>query len=142
MAGFGEHAAWFVFTSDRFDFSSELPPDANAGNRFYGRDVAEFVSGGLAERGLHASFLDEDWGWQAHGPRPDGSVLEVSVYNNPDDDPARKNEWALMLRVLAKQRRFGVVTRFREIEADPGAISTLEDVFRAGGVELRRTPPR
>ena len=108
----------------------------------YGRDVAEFVSNGLAERGLDASFLDEDWGWQAHGRRPDGSVLEVSVYNNPDDDPARENEWALMLRVLAKQRTFGVVTRFREIEADPDAISTLEDVFRACGVELRRAPPR
>jgi len=26
----------------------------------YGRDVAEFVSNGLAERGLDASFLDED----------------------------------------------------------------------------------
>ena len=142
MAGFGEHASWFVFSSDRFDVSSELPPDANAGNRFYGRDVAKFVSDGLAERGLDASFLDEDWGWQTHGRRPDGSVLEVSVYNNPDDDPARRNEWALLLRVLAKQRMLGVVTRFREIEADPDAISTLEDVFRVGGVELRRTPPR
>jgi len=142
MAGFGEHAVWFVFTSERFDVSSVLPPDTNAGNRFYGRDVAEFVSDGLAERGLDASFFDEDWGWQAHGRRPDGSVLEVSVYNNPDDDPARENEWALMLRVLAKQRTFGVLTRFRGIEADPAAIATLEDVFRACGVELRRAPPR
>ena len=142
MAGFGDYASWFVFTSDRFDVSSELPPDANAGNRFYGRDVAEFVSDGLAERGLDASFLDEDWGWQAHGRRPDGSVLEVSVYNNPDDDPARENEWELMLRVLAKQRTFAVLMRFREIEADPAAISTLEDVFRARGVELRRAPRR
>ena len=142
MAGFGEHATWFVFTSERFDVSSVLPPDTNAGNRFYGRDVAEFVSDGLAERGLDASFFDEDWGWQAHGRRPDGSVLEVSVYNNPDDDPARENEWGLMLRVLAKQRTFGVLTRFRGIEADPAAIATLEDVFRACGVELRRAPPR
>ena len=142
MAGFGQHAAWFVFTSERFDVSSVLPPDTNAGNRFYGRDVAEFVSDGLAERGLDASFFDEDWGWQAHGRRPDGSVLEVSVYNNPDDDPARENEWALMLRVLAKHRTFGVLTRFRGIEADPAAIATLEDVFRACGVELRRAPPR
>ena len=141
MAGFGEDAAWFAFTSDRFDVSSELPPDTNAGNRFYGRDVAEFVSDGLAERGLDASFLDEDWGWQAHGRRTDGSVLEVSVYNNPEDDPARKNEWALMLRVLAKQRMFGVLMRFREIEADPAAISTLEDILRARGMELRRGPP-
>jgi hypothetical protein len=44
--------------------------------------------------------------------------------------------------VLAKQRTFGVVTRFREIEADPDAISTLEDVFRGGWVELERAPRR
>jgi len=40
--GFGEHAAWFTFTSDRFDHSSELPPEANAGNRFYGRATYDF----------------------------------------------------------------------------------------------------
>ena len=46
MARFGEHAVWFAFTSDRFDHSSDLPPEANAGNRFYGRDVASFIAAG------------------------------------------------------------------------------------------------
>ncbi len=69
MARFGEHAVWFAFTSDRFDHSSDLPPEANAGNRFYGRDVASFITAGLSERGLDASFFDEDWGWQAHAKR-------------------------------------------------------------------------
>jgi len=139
---FGEHAAWFAFTSDRFDHTSTLPPGANAGNRFYGRDVAELVSDGLAERGLDASFLDEDWGWQAHARRPDGTVLEISVYHNPDEDPAAEDDWALMLRALRRERLLGIVPRFRETDVDDEARATLEDVFRRAGIELRRTQPR
>jgi hypothetical protein len=135
---FGEHAAWFAFTSDRFDHDSELPPDANAGNRFYGRDVAEFVSTGLAARGFDTSFFDEDWGWQAHAARSDGTVLEISVYHNPDEDPATPNAWALMFRSLRKERIFGLVSRFRETEVDADASSALEGVFRDDGISLRR----
>ena len=133
----GDHAVWLELTSRRFDHSSELPPDANAGNRFYGRDVAELVSDGLAARGFEASFLDEDWGWQAHGRRPDGSVLEVSVYHNPEEDPATEDDWALMVRLLRKERFLGVLSRFCETEVDPDAIAALEDVFGDVGVELR-----
>jgi hypothetical protein len=142
LARFGEHAAWFAFTSNRFDHSSELPPDANAGNRFYGRDVAEFISTGLEERGLDASFFDEDWGWQAHGKRPDGSVLEISIYHNPDEDPAEEDSWAFMLRSLAKERFLGILQRFRETEIDEAGISTLEDLFGQAGIQLTRTPGR
>jgi hypothetical protein len=138
---FGEHAEWFAFTSDRFDHATELPPDANAGNRFYGRDVAEFISDGLAGRGLDASFLDEDWGWQAHAKRLDGTVLEISVYHNPDEDPAGNDDWALMLRVLRRERLIGIVPRFRETHVDDEARATLEDVFGGAGIELRRTQP-
>jgi hypothetical protein len=131
---FGENAAGFAFTSDRFDHSSELPEDANAGNQFYGRDVAEFIAGGLNQRGLDASFLDEDWGWQVHAKRPDGSVLEISIYNNIDEEPAQADDWELMVRLLQKGR-----LRSREVEVDDEAISALEDVFRNDGVELRRS---
>jgi hypothetical protein len=141
MAPFGEHAAWFAFTSDRFDHSSDLPPEANAGNRFYGQDVASFITDGLSERGLDASFLDEDWGWQAHAKRPDGSILEISIYHNPDEDPATEDVWALMLRSLHKERKLGI-TRFRETEIDADAVSALEDVFRRAGIALRETPPQ
>jgi len=138
----GDHAVWLELTADRFDHSSALPPDANAGNRFYGRDVAELVSDGLAARGYEASFLDEDWGWQAHGRRPDGSVLEVSVYHNPEQDPAREDDWALMVRLLRKEKLLGVLSRFAETEVDADAIAALEDVFGAVGVELRRGTER
>jgi hypothetical protein len=125
-----------------FDHSSELPADANAGNRLYGRDVAEFISDGLAQGGLEASFIDEDWGWQAHGRRQDGSVLEISIYHNPDQDPATEDDWALMLRSLRKERVLGIVSRFREIDLDEDAIVSLEDVFGQARVHLRRTNRR
>ena len=136
---FAEHAASFAFTSDRFDHSSDLPPDANAGNRLYGRDVADFVAAGLGEQGLDASFFDEDWGWQVHAKRPDGSVLEISIYHNIDEDPATEDDWELMLRLLVKGRALGIVPRFREIEVDAQAIAALEDAFGEAGIELRRT---
>ena len=141
MPRFGEHAGWFAFTSDRFNHSSELPEDANAGNRFYGNDVAQFVADGLSGRGLEASFFDEDWGWQVHAQRPDGSILEVSVYHNPEEDQSTVDEWVLMLRQLRKERKLGI-SRFRETEIDGDAVSSLEGVFRDAGMELRRTEPR
>ena len=137
-----EHAAWFAFTSDRFDHTSELPPEANAGNRFYGRDVAEFIGTGLGKRGLDASFFDEDWGWQVHAGRADGSVLEVSIYHNPDEEPEAQDDWRLMVRALRPGKMLGIVPRFRETDVDRDAVSALEDVFGAAGIELRGDPER
>ena len=139
--GFGEHAAWFAFTSDRFDHSSKLPPEANAGNRFYGRDVASFVAEGLSERGLDTSFLDEDWGWQAHAKWPDGSVLEISIYHNLGEDPAAEDDWTLMVRALRTRRKLGI-SHLRETEVDADAVAALEDVFRESGIALERTAGR
>jgi hypothetical protein len=139
VARFGEHVLWVEFTSDRFDHSSKLPADANAGNRFYGRDVAEFVGAGFGERGFDASFIDEDWGWQVHAVRDDGSVLEVSIYHNPDEDPAREDDWALMLRALRKERALGLFSRFREVPVHSEETSALDEVFTQIGAPLRRT---
>jgi len=138
MARFGKHAVQFELTSDRFDHTSDLPAEANAGNRFYGRDVAEFLTAGLSERGLDASFLDEDWGWQVHAQRADSVVLEISIYHNPEEDPAKEDDWMLMLRALRPGVLLGVIPRVRETEVDDAAVQTLVDVFRSGGIELRR----
>ena len=137
MVEFDKLARWFTFTSDRFDHSSELPADYNAGNRFYGRDVAEFVSGGLTERGLESSFFDEDWGWMVHAGLPDDGVLEIAVYHNPEADPATESDWALMVRSLRKGKWLGVVPRLTERELDPRTVATLQDVFAEPGIRLR-----
>ena len=138
MSEFGKYARSFTFTSDRFDHSSELPPEYNAGNRFYGRDVAEFVSAGLSARGLDSSFFDEDWGWMVHAGTPEGGVLEIAVYHNPEGDPATEDDWSLMVRSLRKEKWLGVLSRFKEREIDGRTLVTLEDVFRDAGIPLRR----
>jgi hypothetical protein len=68
VARFGRYAEWLEVTSDRFDHTSELPADANAGNRFYGRDVAEFVSSGLSARAVDARVAEEDLGGGSCSP--------------------------------------------------------------------------
>ena len=68
-------------------------------------------------------------------------MLEISIYHNPDGDRATEDDWALMLRSLHKERKLGIA-RFREIEVDADAVSTLEEVFREAGIALGRTPPR
>ena len=126
------------FETSRFDHSSELPPEANAGNRFYGRDVAEFIRDGLTGRGYDASFFDEDWGWQVHGGRADANVLEVSIYHNPEDDPATEDRWALLVRLLRKERALGVFSRFRETPVDAASLAALTEIFGEAGIELER----
>lgn len=138
MARFGEHADWFEFTSDTFDRSSELPREYNAGNRFYGRDVAEFIATGLGASGYETSFFDEDWGWMARAWRSEGPLLEIAVYHDIDEESERT--WQLMVRSLEKGRLLGVVPRLREVEADPEAIGALEGVFREAGMPLERRP--
>jgi hypothetical protein len=94
--------------------------------------VADFVAAALGDQGLDASFFDEDWGWQVHAAREDGTVLEVSIHHDSGDD------WELMLRALRKERRLGFV-RAREVPIDDSALALLETVFRQAGVELRQS---
>jgi hypothetical protein len=139
MAGFGLHARWFEFTSDSFDHTSELPQEYNAGNRFYGRDVAEFIATGLGASGFETSFFDEDWGWMARAWRPEGPRLEIAVYHDLEEESERT--WQLTVRSLETDRRLGVIPRFREVEADPQAIGALEGVFREAGMPLEQRAP-
>jgi hypothetical protein len=60
-------------------------------------------------------------------PQKEGAL---SIYHNPDDDPDTKNDWAIMVRSLHKERMLGTPPRFRESEVDDDAIMMLEDVFR------------
>jgi hypothetical protein len=142
VAEFGTFAWWFTFTADRFDRTSDLPRSYNAGNRFYGRDVAEFVSAGLKARGFESSVFDEDFGWMVHAPLPEDGVLEVAVYHNPEGEPATEADWALLVRAVSKEKWLRVIPRVRERELDPDAVAALEDVFRRAGIPLQRQPEK
>jgi hypothetical protein len=121
--------AWFEFESDRFDHSSELPADANAGNRFYGRDVAEFIADGLAAHGFRTRFVDEDWGWWVEARAANGPSLEIGVYHNIDEDVDQPDLWALHLEERGRWRR--------KREPDASSREPLESIFRDAGIDLQ-----
>jgi hypothetical protein len=130
---FGRYAEWLELTSDRFDHTSELPTEANAGNRFYGRDVAEFVSSGLSAGGAEARVVEEDWGWLVLARPRQGTTVEIAVYHNLDDDPGKEDAWNLMVR--QRERRLLFPT---ERPVDEATLQTLETIFRDAGIESRR----
>jgi hypothetical protein len=140
MAEPGKFEEWFTFVSDRFDQSSELPEDYNAGNRFYGRDVAVFLSDGLRARGYTADFIDEDWGWLVGAHKTEDGRLQIALYAGIDGEPGT-GEWALMVRRLERRRRLGFIPVPTEAQVDEQAVAEIVDVFREAGIELRRGDP-
>jgi hypothetical protein len=130
---FGQFAEWLELTTDRFDHTSDLPADANAGNRFYGRDVAEFVCEGLTERKIDARVVEEDWGWLVLARPRDGVTLEIAVYHNLEGDEATEDTWRLMVRQREKRRIFAT-----KRPVDSETLQTLEGVFRDARIDSRR----
>ena len=52
-------------------------------------------------------------------------MLEISIYHNPEEDPAKEDDWMLMLRALRPGVLLGVIPRVRETEVDDAAVQTL-----------------
>ncbi|HEX5633946.1 MAG TPA: hypothetical protein VFX50_11995 [Gemmatimonadales bacterium] len=127
------------FASDRFDRDSELPTHYNAGNRFYGRDLAEYLAGALSARGLPAEMLDEDWGWLVFATRESGEDFEVAVYLLSDeDDPAPPGaDWGLWVRAHERRRLLGLVPRRVEIPVPPHVEAAVRDAVHALGATPR-----
>lgn len=100
--------ATFRFDTDRFDYTSELPADANAGNRFYGRDVANFLCEKLTTGYLPSAAIEEDWGWLVvgHGSKR-ADEFEIAVYNESEHGEGGRvgaPVWKLAVRAFVKQR--------------------------------------
>jgi hypothetical protein len=125
------------FRTERFDYQSDLPEDANAGNRFYGRDVAEFLATGLTDASLKMEFIDEDWGWLVFGKTTDNKSLEVAIYNLSEDDvPGQSgtNEWGLWLRSFEKQKWLGILSKSREVEFPAEIAAKLSRLLQSADI--------
>jgi hypothetical protein len=140
MPEFGKFAEWFTFVSDRFDQSSELPAAYNAGNRFYGRDVAAFLSEGLTARGFTADFVDEDWGWLVDAHEADDARLQIAVYPGLDGESreGRVGVDGSPTRTASPAR---VLPWATEREVEERTTAAIVDVFRDAGIELHRGAP-
>jgi hypothetical protein len=109
-------SASIKFKTERFDYRSRLPEEYNAGNCFYGKDVAEFLTGNLTEQGLHAGFLDEDWGWLVFSEKNSSTEFEVAVYNLAEHGEGNRPgvpEWGLWVRAYERKKLLGLVSKGR-----------------------------
>jgi len=126
------------FESDRFDYSSELPEEYNAGNRFYGRDLAEFLATNLTEQGYAADFLDEDWGWLVFTKRGTAPEFELAIYNLAAHGEGGRlgvavGEWGLWIRSYEKRKLLGFVPRRIEVQVPQQVLLAIQAAVNSSG---------
>ena len=127
------------FDSTRFDFDGPLPASANAGNRFYGADVAAFIADGLTAQGHAAGVVEEDWGWLVSCAMAADSHLDIAIYNlNDHGEGGRPGApaWGLWLRAHAAGKRFGFLPVNKEVATPAAWAETLTAIFATQGIVL------
>lgn len=128
-----------TFTSERFDYESDLPEDYNAGNRFYGKDVAEYLAERLSESGLQSDYMDEDWGWLVFSARGATPEFEVAVYNLTEyEDPSQRgtNTWGLWIREYTHTKLFGLLPKRVEVPVTGAVRAAITQAFALAGASL------
>ncbi len=125
-----------LFKTEQFDYISELPCESNAGNRFYGRDVAVYFCDRLAAEGHQADYLDEDWGWLIVGQLAASTEFEIAIYNLNDHGlggcpgaPA----WGLWLRAFQRSKLLGLIPRKSEVTVSKSLSDTVVAAISALG---------
>ena len=108
--------------TDRFDQKSELPVHYNAGNRFYGKDVAEFIKDRLNLNTF--KIIDEDWGWLVYGVI-DGIQIKYCIGDWHDidkrfggikeGDPTTVANWRIFIKTAKTIRFFGFIPVNRSV---------------------------
>jgi hypothetical protein len=131
-------SASIMFRSERFDYKSDLPEDYNAGNRFYGKDVAGYLSDQLVERGFPADYLDEDWGWLIHSLKGNVPEFEIAVYNLAEHGEGGRpgvGEWGLWVRSYERKKFLGLIPKKAEVAVPASLLAAVEASVRAVGAE-------
>jgi hypothetical protein len=128
------------FESERFDYRSELPSDANAGNRFYGRDVAEWLAAALDGAGLACEVVDEDWGWLVDSRRARSLRFEIAVYNLAEHGEGGRpgiGAWGLVVRCHEPRSLFGLPLGVRAVMVPAELRTVIDGAIREAGAEPR-----
>jgi hypothetical protein len=132
----------FTFETDKFRLSGPLPEDANAGNQFYGEDMAQWICESLPAWQL--DYSDEDWGWWVSSIRESAPADEqntVCVYAYPSDSqPANSGSWMLMVESERKVPWLKFFSRWKQTDFNTRFGVDLLNALRALGVHnLRAT---
>lgn len=108
-----------MFETDRFNLSEVKPHFVNP--CCFGEDLAEWLRGRLAEKGMEVSEPgQEDWGWYV-GVTYKGESYFVGVGGNADESPAgNRGEW----RIMVERRR----PLWRRLSGQDNSAETLEAI--------------
>lgn len=126
------------FTTEQFDYQSDLSADYNAGNRFYGKDVAEFLVAALSAKDLKADFLDEDWGWLVFSLKGSTPEFEIAIYNLSEHSEGGRpgtNQWGLWIRSYERRKILGLLPKRTEIAVPSQVTETIEQAIIAVGAK-------
>ena len=131
-------SASLKFKSERFDYASDLPAEYNAGNRFYGRDVAAFLSEELTKQGFRSEYLDEDWGWLVLSVREASPEFEVAIYNLAEHGEGSRpgiGEWGLWVRSYERKKLLGLLPKKTEVKVPAELLTAIQAAVRSVGAE-------
>ena len=132
------------FKTDKFDLTSELNEELNAGNQLYGEDISDWLSKALESK-WETSYLDEDWGWliDANKKGNNDSHNTICVYDYKNEENLKTNDgvWFILIHTSYKQRflRFFKKMRYGEtdIEIVNDIVSALEN-YGIKDIELKQ----
>jgi hypothetical protein len=132
------------FRSEEFKYTGEVRESANAGNRFYGEDIAQYLQECLEREGYESGFLDEDWGWLVSAWNEKEIFFNISVGNIQADlesggKPTGTNEWAAYVEARRKTKRLGFIPWNQSVSPDINFCRLVEKCLLARNVEIIET---
>ena len=130
-----DHSYGIQFISRSFDFQSTLPEGYNAGNRCYGRDVAEFIASSLTDQGMKSDFLGEDWGWLVFSQKGTKPEFDVAVYNMADVDGSATSKWGLWVHTYERSKLLRLIPKRTEVATPSSIIAALKSAVMSAGAE-------
>lgn len=134
-----KQAVDLFFATAKFDSTGEVREDANAGNRFHGEDLANWLITAMAPR-WKGTIDEEDWGWLVSKARGEGDPDRIEMIAIHLDAPAEAGQpavWHLVLEEKARRKSFGFLTTWAEAPVSPAFRAAVEAAFASIGAEPR-----
>ena len=128
------------FQSKRFDQTSILPDNFNAGNKFYGSDLAKFITDKLGL--LDYAIVDEDWGWLITGTS-NGMRIDYGISDWHDIDNAfggkpkvaQKTDanWYIVITAYYQSRILGFIPSSKQVDCPEVIGNAVVKLLRDNG---------
>lgn len=134
-----KHAVDLFFATAKFDSTGPVREDANAGNRFYGEDLARWLVDAMAAR-WKGAIDEEDWGWLVSKARGEGDpdrIEMIAVYLDEPAGGAKPAVWRLVLQQKVRRKFLGILS-WTDVPVSADFQAAVEQAFAVIGAERRQ----